>query len=99
MAQLLDAVKRQSLNTELPSWTVLPTRDALYQEFIFKDFQVAFQFMTLVAQVAEDMNHHPEWFNVWSKVQVTLSTHDSGGLTERDLALAKAMDNIAVSLR
>ncbi len=95
MAPLLNMAQRQSLITELPDWSVLPTRDALYREFIFQDFQEAFQFMSQVALVAEDMNHHPEWFNVWNKVQVTLSTHDSGGLTDRDIALANAMNRLA----
>jgi len=99
MAQLLNTAKRQLLMSELPGWIILPTRDALYQEFIFKDFKLAFEFMSQVAVIAEEMNHHPEWFNVWNKVQVTLSTHDSGGLTERDVALAHAMDRIAESLR
>jgi len=99
MARLLDSAQRQSLITDLPSWSLLPTRDALYQEFIFKDFLTAFEFMSQVAVVAEDMNHHPEWFNVWNKVQVTLSTHDSGGLTERDIALAHAMNRIAASVK
>jgi 4a-hydroxytetrahydrobiopterin dehydratase len=71
----------------------------LYREFIFQDFDEAFRFMSQVAVVAEDMNHHPEWFNVWNKVQVTLSTHDSGGLTERDIALAHAMNRIAASVK
>lgn len=97
MAPLLDLARRQSLSIQLPSWYVLPTRDALYREFIFGDFQEAFNFMSQVAVIAEEMNHHPEWFNVWNKVQVTLSTHDSGGLTERDIALALAMDQIAKS--
>jgi 4a-hydroxytetrahydrobiopterin dehydratase len=99
MARLLDSAQRQSLITDLPSWALLPTRDALYQEFIFKDFLTAFEFMSQVAVVAEEMNHHPEWFNVWNKVQVTLSTHDSGGLTERDIALAHAINRIAANFR
>ena len=99
MAPLLNLAQRQSLITELPGWSVLPTRDALYREFIFQDFQEAFRFMSQVAVVAEDMNHHPEWFNVWNKVQVTLSTHDSGGLTESDIALAHAMNRIAASAK
>jgi 4a-hydroxytetrahydrobiopterin dehydratase len=99
MAPLLNLAQRQSLITELPNWSVLPTRDALYREFIFQDFQEAFRFMSQVAVVAEDMNHHPEWFNVWNKVQVTLSTHDSGGLTERDISLAHAMNRIAASAK
>ena len=99
MAPLLNLAQRQSLITELPGWSVLPTRDALYREFIFQDFQEAFRFMSQVAVVAEDMNHHPEWFNVWNKVQVTLSTHDSGGLTERDISLAHTMNRIAASAK
>lgn len=99
MAALLNLAQRQSLITDLPSWSILPTRDALYREFIFQDFDEAFRFMSQVAVVAEDMNHHPEWFNVWNKVQVTLSTHDSGGLTERDIALAHAMNRIATSVK
>ncbi len=99
MAPILDLAKRQTLLSQLPGWIVLPTRDALYREFVFEDFQVAFRFMSQVAVVAEEMNHHPEWFNIWNKVQVTLSTHDSGGLTERDIALAKAMDHLAVSVK
>ena len=99
MAPLLNLAQRQSLITELPGWSVLPTRDALYREFIFQDFQEAFRFMSQVAVIAEDMNHHPEWFNVWNKVQVTLSTHDSGGLTERDISLAHTMNRIAASAK
>ncbi|HXE89271.1 MAG TPA: 4a-hydroxytetrahydrobiopterin dehydratase, partial [Hyphomicrobiaceae bacterium] len=59
------------------------------------DFNAAFGFMTRAALAAERMNHHPEWFNVWNRVEVTLSTHDAGGLTERDLKLAETMDRIA----
>jgi 4a-hydroxytetrahydrobiopterin dehydratase len=99
MAPLLNLAQRQSLITELPGWSVLPTRAALYREFIFQDFQEAFRFMSQVAVVAEDMNHHPEWFNVWNKVQITLSTHDSGGLTERDIRLAHAINRIATSAK
>ena len=99
MAPLLDSAQRQSLITDLLSWSILPTRDALYREFIFQDFEEAFRFMSQVAVVAEDMNHHPEWFNVWNKVQITLSTHDSGGLTERDIRLAHAMNRIAASVK
>ena len=73
-------------------------RDAISKSFKFKDFNAAFGFMTRAALVAEQMNHHPEWFNVWNKVDVTLSTHDAGGLTELDLKLAEAMDRIAAVL-
>ena len=69
----------------------------LKAEFKFNDFKEAFGFMTEVAMHAESMNHHPEWFNVWNRVDVTLSTHDAGGLTDLDVALAKKMDELAAS--
>ena len=67
----------------------------LHKEFQFADFVNAFAFMSYVALVAERMNHHPEWFNVWSRVDVHLTTHDAGGITDLDLGLARAMDRIA----
>jgi 4a-hydroxytetrahydrobiopterin dehydratase len=70
-------------------------RDAITRKFVFADFNQAFGFMTRVALVAEKMDHHPEWFNVYKTVEVTLSTHDAGGLTDRDVALAKTMDGFA----
>merc|ERR1712170_154541 len=70
-------------------WTMVEGRDAIHKDFLFKDFNQAFGFMTRVALKAEKMNHHPEWFNVYNKVQVTLSTHDAGGLSEKDIKLAK----------
>ena len=95
MAQRLDDAARRSIATQLPGWRMADGRDALQKTFKFKDFNAAFGFMTRAALVAEQMNHHPEWFNVWNRVDVTLSTHDAGGLTERDVKLALAMDNIA----
>ncbi|GAB6023625.1 hypothetical protein CHUAL_008392 [Chamberlinius hualienensis] len=73
-------------------WTVKDNRDALYKEFQFKNFNEAFGFMTRVALLAEKMDHHPEWFNVYNKVQVTLSSHDVNGLSARDVKLATFMD-------
>jgi 4a-hydroxytetrahydrobiopterin dehydratase len=70
-------------------------RDAISRTFTFADFSAAFGFMARAALAAERMNHHPEWFNVWNRVEVTLSTHDAGGLTERDVKLAEALDRIA----
>ena len=67
----------------------------LVKKFVFKDFNAAFGFMTRVALVAEKLDHHPEWFNVYKTVDVTLSTHDAGGLTDLDVTLAEAMDRIA----
>lgn len=91
----LDETARKALPAQLPDWRPVDGRDALQKTFKFKDFNAAFGFMTRVALVAEQMNHHPEWTNVWNKVDVTLSTHDAGGLTELDLKLAAAMDRIA----
>jgi 4a-hydroxytetrahydrobiopterin dehydratase len=79
----------------LPEWTEVPGRDAIRRRFEFKDFNQAFGFMTRAALVAEKMDHHPEWSNVYKTVEVTLSTHDAGGLTERDVTLAQTMDRLA----
>lgn len=70
-------------------------RDAIKKKFMFKDFNEAFGFMTRVAIKADKMDHHPEWFNVYNKVEMTLSTHDCGGLSERDVKLAKFVDSCA----
>lgn len=70
-------------------------RDAIVKEFRFKDFNQAFGFMTRVAIRADQMNHHPEWFNVYNKVEVTLSTHDVGGLSELDVKMGTFMEEIA----
>jgi len=76
----------------LPEWREVEGRDAIVRTFQFKNFNDAFAFMTHVALLAEKMDHHPEWFNVYSRVEVTLATHDAGGVTEKDIAMAKAMD-------
>lgn len=76
-------------------WTVLPDRDALAKTFRFADFVQAFGFMTRAALVAERMDHHPEWSNVYRTVTVTLTTHDAGGITVLDLDLAARMDDLA----
>nr|XP_020650101.1 pterin-4-alpha-carbinolamine dehydratase 2 isoform X3 [Pogona vitticeps] len=73
-------------------WSEATERDAIYKEFIFQTFNQAFGFMTRVALQAEKMNHHPEWFNVYNKVQITLISHDCGGLTKRDVKLAQFID-------
>ena len=95
MVQKLDETARKGLAARLPQWRLLEGRDAISRTFTFKDFNAAFGFMARAALVAEAMNHHPEWCNVWNRVDVTLSTHDAGGLTENDLKLAEAMDRIA----
>ena len=95
MAGKLDDAARKGLAARMPDWQKVNERDAIRRTFTFKDFNAAFGFMTRCALVAEQMNHHPEWSNVWNRVEVTLSTHDAGGLTEKDLKLAEAMDRIA----
>uniref|UniRef100_A0A8B9G3K6 4a-hydroxytetrahydrobiopterin dehydratase n=1 Tax=Amazona collaria TaxID=241587 RepID=A0A8B9G3K6_9PSIT len=86
------------LDLKASGWAELGERDAIYKEFNFKSFNQAFGFMTRVALQAEKMNHHPEWFNVYSKVQITLISHDCGGLTKRDVKLAQFIDKAAASV-
>ena len=95
MAKTLDDATRAGMAQRLPHWQMVKGRDAIRRSFVFKDFNEAFGFMARAALLAEQMNHHPEWSNVWNKVEVTLATHDAGGLTELDLKLAEAMDRIA----
>jgi 4a-hydroxytetrahydrobiopterin dehydratase len=95
MSQKLAGDARKSALSRLKGWSEVAGRDAINRKFVFADFNQAFGFMTRAALVAEKMDHHPEWFNVYKTVEVTLSTHDAGGLTERDIKLAEAMDNIA----
>ena len=95
MPELLTDAERTTACAGLAGWTMVAGRDAITKRFLFPDFSAAFGFMTRAALVAERMNHHPEWFNVWNKVDVTLSTHDAGGLTMLDIELARAMDKIA----
>src|SRR4051794_24129006 len=97
MATKLAAADRASALATLSDWTEVKGRDAITKKFVFKDFNQAFGFMTRAALVAEKMDHHPEWFNVYKTVEVTLSTHDAGGVTELDVKLAQAMDKLAGS--
>ncbi len=94
MAKKLEGAERVEALGDIKGWSEVEGRDAIEKTFTFKDFDEAFGWMTRVASIAEDMNHHPEWFNVWNRVDVTLSTHDAGGLTGRDIALAKKMDEV-----
>jgi 4a-hydroxytetrahydrobiopterin dehydratase len=93
-AKLLAGESRQKAIGTLKGWSEVVGRDAIKKTFTFKDFNEAFGFMTRAALVAEKLDHHPEWFNVYKTVEVTLSTHDAKGVTERDITLAKAMDKI-----
>jgi 4a-hydroxytetrahydrobiopterin dehydratase len=95
MAQKLTAEAHKAALTKLSGWSGVTGRDAITRKFVFKDFNQAFGFMTRAALVAEKMDHHPEWFNVYKTVEVTLSTHDAGGVTELDIKLAEAMDKLA----
>lgn len=88
-AKLTEQERAEKLQPLLDAgWTLVEGRDAIYKEFLLKDFNQAFSFMTGVALLAEKMNHHPEWFNCYNKVQVTLSTHDVGGLSSQDIRMA-----------
>ncbi len=80
---------------ELNGWTMVEGREAIFKKFKFSDFNQAFGWMTRIALMAEAMDHHPEWLNVWNRVEVTLTTHDAKGLTSKDIALATFMDEIA----
>jgi 4a-hydroxytetrahydrobiopterin dehydratase len=95
MAAKLSADARKTALARLSGWSEVSGRDAIAKKFTFKDFNQAFGFMTRAALVAEKMDHHPEWFNVYKTVEVTLATHDAGGVTELDVKLAEAMDKIA----
>ncbi|XP_077361588.1 pterin-4-alpha-carbinolamine dehydratase 2 [Festucalex cinctus] len=79
-------------------WMEVEDRDAIYKELHFKTFNQAFGFMSRVALQAEKMNHHPEWFNTYNKVHITLTTHDCGGLSKRDIKMAKFIDKVALNM-
>jgi len=83
---------RAAARAALPDWQHEGERDALTRSFVFADFGAAFAFMTRVALLAEKADHHPEWHNVYNRVDILLTTHDAGGLTTRDVALAQAID-------
>jgi 4a-hydroxytetrahydrobiopterin dehydratase len=89
--RLTDA-ERTALSTSLPGWALGADGLTIHRGFRFKDFSEAWGFMARVALLAEQIGHHPDWSNVWNRVEITLSTHDAGGLTENDIALAKAID-------
>jgi 4a-hydroxytetrahydrobiopterin dehydratase len=94
----LDSAARETALKELPAWREVPGRDVIARKFEFRDFNEAFGFMTRVALLAERMDHHPEWMNVYKTVDVRLTTHDAGGLTEKDIRMAKAIDAYAAAL-
>jgi 4a-hydroxytetrahydrobiopterin dehydratase len=95
MPQPLTEAERKELLPALAGWSLVEGRDAIAKTFVFSDFVEAFGFMTRVAFAAERMNHHPEWSNVYKRVEVTLTTHAAGGLTRRDVELAQMMNQLA----
>jgi 4a-hydroxytetrahydrobiopterin dehydratase len=92
--QLTDAERIAAL-AQLPGWVMHEHKDAITRDFEFHDFNEAFGFMTRVAMLAEKYDHHPEWSNVYKRVHITLTTHAAGGLSARDVAMAKEIDKIA----
>ena len=95
MTHKLDSDARRAALASLPQWTEVADRDAITRSLRFDDFNAAFGFMARVALKAEQMNHHPEWFNVYNRVDITLSTHDAGGLSALDVELARFIDGLA----
>ena len=94
MIETLQGPARAAALAELAGWSEVAGRDAIQKSFKFADFNAAFGFMSRVALLAEKADHHPEWFNVYNRVDITLSTHDAGGLSQRDIALAKAIEAV-----
>ena len=94
VAKLGPEERRQAL-AALSGWSEVDGRNAITRSFRFADFNAAFAFMTRIALMAEKMDHHPEWFNVYNRVEITLSTHEAGGVSARDLALARFIDQVA----
>jgi 4a-hydroxytetrahydrobiopterin dehydratase len=91
--QLTDEERAAALD-RLGDWDFDEARDAMTRQFLFADFSEAFAFMTRVALLAEQQDHHPEWSNVWNRVDILLTTHDAGGLSARDVRLAKSIDGL-----
>ena len=97
MAAKLSDEEREVALAALRDWQWDPAREAIRKRFTFRDFSEAFGFMTRVALAAERADHHPEWSNVWNRVDIALTTHDSGGLTQKDIALAERIEALAAS--
>lgn len=92
MAEKLSNEERNAALAKLPEWKMADNREAIHRQFKFGNFNKAFAFMTKVAMLAEKMDHHPEWSNVYNKVDVTLTTHDANGITAMDIRMAEFMD-------
>lgn len=96
--QKLSQAERDALPTTLPHWRPLPDRDALVRELSFADFSTAWGCISRIALVAERMDHHPEWSNTYNRVRIVLTSHDAGGLSSRDVVMARAIDAIVSSV-
>ncbi|KAJ0392481.1 hypothetical protein P43SY_004012 [Pythium insidiosum] len=96
--RLSDAERKVALQQLTSAWQLVEGRDAIQRTFQFEDFNAAWSFMSRTALLAEQMNHHPEWFNVYNRVEVTLSTHDCSGLSKNDVRMALAMNEYAEQL-
>ena len=92
MVERLDDAARAALPQALPQWRKHPHRDALSRDLVFTNFSQAWGFMSRVALLAEQQDHHPEWSNVYNKLSITLTTHDAGGLSSRDVKMARSID-------
>lgn len=95
MPQKLDSATRAATIAGLDGWTEVEGKDAIFKKFQFADFNEAFGFMARIALIAEQMDHHPEWFNVYNRVEVTLTTHDADGVSELDVKMATKMNELA----
>jgi 4a-hydroxytetrahydrobiopterin dehydratase len=94
MVEQLNEDQRAAALDRLGEWDYDDARDALMRSFLFANFSEAFAFMTRVALLAEKADHHPEWSNVWNRVDILLTTHDAGGLSQRDVRMAEAIDHL-----
>jgi 4a-hydroxytetrahydrobiopterin dehydratase len=96
MPQALNKTERDQALSMLPEWTYAEDRDALHRRLVLKDFSAALGLMVRIGIEAEKADHHPEWFNVYNKLDIWLTTHDAGGVSEKDLALARVIDGLAL---
>lgn len=95
--QTLSAEERDALLRSLPNWRLLEDRDAIVRELVFEDFSAAWGFMSRVALLAERMDHHPEWSNTYNRLRIVLTSHDAGGLSSRDAAMARSIEALWAS--
>jgi 4a-hydroxytetrahydrobiopterin dehydratase len=96
MPQALSKTERDQALLALPEWTFVEDRDALHRRLVLADFSAALGLMVRIGMEAEKADHHPEWFNVYNKLDIWLTTHDAGGVSEKDIALARAIDRLAL---